>query len=871
MKSTLLLAAFTYLSSLRESYHFPPFDAFCLLFLEQMAILQFCWIPLLMLILCSHKPCLLASSLKFHHQETPSIEYTYDRFREVEDKCGPLISSRSELAPDDARGWRIKEELSFTNGDWSQDPGPAPLMPFQDYQNDYPGKENILKLASFQVVDVDRVRRMRDAVSISGVLNLAIGRGIQYMSLHFKSWSPEFYMQPGHSRLTIVFEGVYAESEGEWLMCLLGTAKMLNRRHPFIDSPMEPMEGLGQSYGDQARALNPSLLQDDQIILVVKYPKAFTLTGRGIWGEMRSLNERSDIRHFDRVGISSLLTGGHLKYQFGTKELLKRACDPYPYRDKSLAEEEQLAALFTGDSFCNDLQQFVFNVIFNAVPGNGRINKDQESDPFGFKLDCERLSLLIQDLRCSSRSDQSEMTANVSAVFRIFPSRENPEMSEFRAGLKGSLALSAEGTWRSSSGQLCMVAGIVELSSSIPDNCNYRISLYMARTFSLTHRSIVFGAISRIREMGGRRLDYHSSLRFEMPDICISPESNHWNGPNRSYKYSRILEASSLQKQRSPSVLGMLQRKFFLQYPTLNMGYLPSLSSLSAKLSLCVFADPQSPFTMDNRALFNLHVLSLGSFFSWYHENDPKVEKFLEKSYLEEGIPIAGHLSISGGSFAENMSISLAFEGLYSQASGKMSLVACRDMHSFQMVLTADSSLSLEGGKDCLVEAEIQYPPQNFGWLMNPAVKIFITSKRTHQDPLYFPPVNLRTPWTESRNRSDIMYREKFEATLQIFLLLVSILCIFSQLKYKAGSSSSGFLSLSMLGIQVIGYLVPFISGNEVLLKGAAFLLSPSYHLKDTAGFEFEKFSYLSSVIRILLLVAFLLTLRLSQKVWDSR
>lgn len=66
-----------------------------------------------------------------------------------------------------------------------------------------------------------------------------------------------------------------------------------------------------------------------------------------------------------------------------------RACVPYPYGDKSLTKEEELV-LFRGDSFSNDHQQFVFNGIFNFVPTkdyNGRTDKNQQSDPFGFKFD----------------------------------------------------------------------------------------------------------------------------------------------------------------------------------------------------------------------------------------------------------------------------------------------------------------------------------------------------------------------------------------------------------------------------------------------------------------------------------------------------
>lgn len=59
----------------------------------------------------------------FENWDDPSVVYTYNRFAEIQEKCGPVLSPASELKPDDDRSSRIKKELSFVNGDWEQESG----------------------------------------------------------------------------------------------------------------------------------------------------------------------------------------------------------------------------------------------------------------------------------------------------------------------------------------------------------------------------------------------------------------------------------------------------------------------------------------------------------------------------------------------------------------------------------------------------------------------------------------------------------------------------------------------------------------------------------------------------------------------------
>lgn len=76
------------------------------------------------------------------------------------------------------------------------------------------------------------------------------------------------------------------------------------------------------------------------------------------------------------------------------------------------------------------------------------------------------------------------------------------------------------------------------------------------------------------------------------------------------------------------------------------------------------------------------------------------------------------------------------------------------------------------------------------------------------------------------------------------------------------------YTSLVMLSVHALSYSTPLIIGNEVLLKWKVFAPQSS----QTNDFEnLQHLQVLDSLIKILLLVALLLTLRLSQKIWGLR
>ncbi|KAJ4708356.1 DUF2921 family protein [Melia azedarach] len=754
--------------------------------------------------------------------DDPSVVYTYNRFTEIQHKCGPVLSSASELETDDNRGSRIKEELSFVNGDWDQESGGAPLMPFddRDKQRTSARPGSFSKLTSFWVVDVDPVRRAKDIVSVSGSMEIGI-TGHQPFNYR-PGWSPRFRMDPGFSSMTIPFEGVYIESEengGERLFCLLGTS-MMPTTNQFVPS-MEIADTYGYKFENQ-----PPLVQDDQIMLVLRYSKAFSLTTGNISGEMVSLRERSDFKYFDKVHISSHL-GRHSKYQFGAEELLSKACSPCTYQD-SLVDEDMV--LFKDDKFCDTLQPFLLNGMLDILPSWKSVGSNDDANklgPFvlskkGKTLDegSNNFRLIFQNVHCDPVIDESNKNAaRVFAFLRVIHPWQAGYKSLDRTGVSG-MTLSAEGMWRSSEGQLCMV-GCLGIVGTTSDRCNSRIRLYFPLTFSINQRGMVYGTITGFNGTESNSLWFGNTRH---PDLFTLGEYQRKMNLEWSYKYSKVAQAKSIRKRN--------------------------------ELSFLVYAVPHNfSNAQKQRIHVDLEILSLGSLFGRYRpwtRNYPVVEQSTDIN--AEMIEISGHLSITGENFNN---VSLAFEGIYDSTVGKMFLVGCRDVRIIQKNINKE--MHLEGGMDCLFEVEIEYPSRNARWLKNPEIGISIISKRRREDSLHTNPISLKTaPITYDEQFQDEIFRRTFEEILRVLMLIMAIVCTRSQLHYlNSVVDHIAYISSVMIYIPVVDYLSPLINGGEIFFKwkvshSQIYLLDPFM--------AYERFRILDYMIKVLSLYALLLT-----------
>ncbi|KAJ6427281.1 hypothetical protein OIU84_022805 [Salix udensis] len=830
---------------------------------------SFCWLLLLFDFTNSYST---ASASVFESTISESTtNYNYDRIDEVKKHCAPFLASASDLKPEVDTVYNIKEDLYFVDGDWRQEVGQAPLLPYIDPGNQHSNFSDFktpLDLASFWIMDVDRSHRLRKSVSVNGILVL----GTTLDSLGYKphDGSPHFQIWPGHTQLSISFQGIYTESKkngGERVMCLLGSTMFPSRE----SDSSNPWEWTKANYNQ------PPLLQDDQILLVLRYPMSFTLTNRVIQGEMKSLNSKSNLKYFDEVHILSQL-GQSVKYEFGSERFVSKSCAPYPYNDSFVNGGIDI---YKGTGFCEILGTITGEGAgpFTIVPNWRCDGTDAYCSKLGpFVSDKEikatdgsfkGVKLFMKTIKCEQKAAQGNASsARVAAVFRVIPQRENQYAVAMRSGLS-NMTVVAEGIWKSSTGQLCMV-GCLGLVDSDGSTCDSRICLYIPLSFSIKQRSIIFGSFSNT----SRSNDPYFPLSFEK---LVYPTElwNYFRNSHPYYSYSKIEQAGAILEKNEPFSFQTAVKKSLLQFPKVEdtETLITGLSLLAEDLTFhsSAFPDPLPRSQTKRPADFQIEVLSLGPLFGRFWNVSYGDEETLyhnEAQYTEKQLltNVSAQITLNGKAYS-NFSV-LFLEGLYDPPVGKMYLVGCRDVRASWNILL--ESMDLEAGLDCLIEVIVSYPPTKARWLVNPTARISISSQRSEDDPLYFSLVKLQTlPIMYRRQREDILSRSGVEGILRILTLSFAIACILSQLYYiQHGVDSVPFMSLVMLGVQALGYSLPLITGAEALFKRKS---SESY---ESSSYYLEKDQWLNVidyVVKLLVLAAFLGTLRLCQKVWKSR
>ncbi|RYR75807.1 hypothetical protein Ahy_A01g000387 [Arachis hypogaea] len=419
---------------------------------------------------------ILSLSASYNHNldESSEIFTYYGRAAEIGKHCSSYLSLASKLSPDANRGIKIKRELSFNYGDWEQEDGHATLMPFN--QSNRFEHSLALKLVSFKVVDVSSVPHFENTVSLGGIMSIGISDEGSYFPSH-KYFS--FTKRPGLSVLKIAFEGVYLQSNengNEHLMCLLGNTTL----------PVPVPEPF--NYDCNGNLLDYTLIQDDQILLVLRYPQTFNLTSRVVRGEMQSLKQEGSLAYFDNVHISSQLRH-YSSYQFSS-ELKSTSCDLYPYQQELTTHGAK--SLDTGYGFCSFLGQVIqqpFDVLqnYNDRHVASKLGPFHLGKEFSSNWTQENFRLLFQILMCEEEASTNDVqTARVSAVLRAFPASSPIYAWQERTGLSG-LTLFTEGTWNSATRKLCMTGCVSSVLDS--EECNYQISLHFPNVFSIKQRS----------------------------------------------------------------------------------------------------------------------------------------------------------------------------------------------------------------------------------------------------------------------------------------------------------------------------------------------------------------------------------------------
>ncbi|OEL17795.1 hypothetical protein BAE44_0021187 [Dichanthelium oligosanthes] len=691
------------------------------------------------------------------------------RFADVERHCQSVLSSAAELRPDTHRDGILKFHLSFMNGDWSQDAGQAPLLPFHGSHADAaaagPELFEPVPLASFMLFHMDTAPRRGAPTfffNVTGMLSFTITHNCCCSYYMEPRASQYFGLWPGVARLLVQFQGVYTEtrssgrsgddSGGERVLCMVGDAAL---PVPCTNSA----DNRAKNHGGDGN-FKPPVVADGNILLLLRYPKTRTLANRAVRGEMMSTSAKSDGAYFDTVRLVSQVPVGYDSgYQFQPEAAVVTGCsddDPLFHGGGDAMDMEHLNS---GASLCSIVDQSAPNKqVMELIPNLNCKGSDAFCSRVG-PFESSRLAtsamedtafthpaMVLHGLQCertSSIDGTIRLGTRVAAVFRYVPPWEDLPTAANRTGLNG-MTMSAEGVWNASTGRVCMV-GCLGVGN---EACHYRVTLSVRKTFSMTRRGNIAGKVTAVDGS-------HAPLLFQQR---VSPRfGRSWASPalpRMSYVYTKVEKAGELLRRSQPSGFrDSFVARSLLSYPNIAGAAddMPvSLSNLADDLNLCFRSVAKLPFVPEwiEEQFFELQILSIGTLVvgSYSHQFQRGYNMRMEQLggvNAVHGVEKQQILNVSAELTASRNFLSpspvMSLEGVYNPEDGRMYLIGCRNVHAPWRVLSKRRD-DLEDGMDCSIEVTVEYPPTIARWLMiRRAARVAISSTREEEDnPLHF-------------------------------------------------------------------------------------------------------------------------------------
>ncbi|KAF8670576.1 hypothetical protein HU200_050602 [Digitaria exilis] len=851
----------------------------------------------LLLNLALFLPCLLGavSSHPLSHLRMPTrpIHHDYTHFADVERHCKAVLSSATELRADGDFGRGRMHQLSFRDGDWSQDAGQAPLFPFHGTYADAAGVSpdpellEAVHLASFMLTHMDTVPGARTAFNISGLITFTITRNCccSYTEPRPRV-SPEFELRPGIAKLHVLLQGVYTETHssgngeddggGERVLCMVGDAVL----------PVRSSNGTdwAKNHGGESNLEPPAVVADGNILLVLRYPMSATLTTLAVRGEMMSTSATSDGAHFDTVRLVSHLAGGGYDsgYRFQSEDAVLDAVAGCS-EDRTVFHEDHDGGATElqnrGASPCDIVHQFApGSQMMEVIPNWNCKGTDafcSRAGPFETSRPATRAmqdmaftrsAIAVQGLQCKpTTSIDGTPAARVAAVFRYVPPWEHQPTAARRTGLSG-MTLSAEGVWNASTGRVCMVACLDGGGKEAA--CHYRVTLSVRSTFSMTRRG---SNIGQITAMDGS----HAPLLFQQR--VISPGLQRFGRPGLSYIYTKVEQARELlRRSEATGFRDTFVAKSLLSYPNI-AGFaddLVGLSVLADDINLRFQGMEKQPFVPEwiEDSFCELQILSVGNLIGCYSAEFQQQFQGGSRLRIEQlgRVPavqrqqllnVSAEFTASRNNFLSPSPV-MSLEGVYNPEDGRMYLIGCRKVHAPWRVLT--KRRDLEEGMDCSIEMTVEYPPTTTRWLISRTAKVSVVSTRDEDDPLYFHETELRPlPVVYREQRRDELTEPMVEGLLCATMLSSAIAATVCQLRHiESHADVAPYVSLVMLGVQALGYSLTLVMDAKML---------PAWPAQSYKPYADHLSWNMDCSVKALTLAALLVTARLAQKVWRSR
>ncbi|KAH9560968.1 hypothetical protein CY35_06G137300 [Sphagnum magellanicum] len=719
---------------------------------------------------------------------------------------------------------RLAKAISFSKGDWQQFPNAPPILPFNasdERQSRAANQLDPVHLASFSLTNFQG-----EEGRISGYLLLEITtsnnvKDNRFHGFHNFSNDEAFQSQRGYSALKIDLEGLMHETKEDITLCMLGCTMLPSS----LDSA--------------------SLLEEDcNVMFQMQYPKKLSLTRSVIRAQVTSLLNAGEKHHFHPINVTALPPINRMPpYEYTVPDVIDQICSNV--KSETLAMEEDSFPRFA----LRRLFRYDFSVGFDVQPSLDCSKSEAFCDnmgPLGSTVgqgeNLPHNALAIPVFRYT-RISAAEI--HVSALLQFHHGGGEIVYHHHGAFTLNDRTLVAEGLWKSETQQTCMVACPAEVViANVSRDCNIRICLQFEAGLSLEKRSIISGTISSTllnNESGA-----FNPLSFSMPLHRLRPLRFQVQGLSR-YTFNHIEEAHKFGEKFKPDNAQSTVKTTVFRYPTLHGNDSKDYIRLGEELSINSLLTQRSG--QDQNLRFRFQVIAIGDHLTIGDESDMlldtiDMEPLKPPRKLINPLRLAAHLRIYEGheyDLQEASTAVYAAEGLYEPNDGKMYMVGCRPVNASWSVLR-DNKKSLNGSLDCSLTLYLEFPSKIGAWISSARVKVWIQSTRTVADPFHFNPIYYETfPIMYMEQPDEVFSRRNIEGALNAAAFSGMILGLVGQLFHMShNQDSASFISLTMLGLQGIGYMIPLFTDEDPISK-------------------------------FLALVALLLILRLIQRVWKQR
>ncbi|KAJ1376562.1 hypothetical protein SESBI_49809 [Sesbania bispinosa] len=416
-----------------------------------------------------------------------------------------------------------------------------------------------------------------------------------------------------------------------------------------------------------------------------------------------------------------------------------------------------------------------------------------------------------------------------------------------------NVTLVGEGWWDEKKNQLCISAcrflGMAESVASVHvGDCSTRMSLRFPKVWSIKEASSIVGQIWSNKTLGDS--GYFKGV------ILRSPQDQRTGISGIKYEYSQLDKARQLCPRQEP-----LNNKG-IRYPdaySSDMRFDMSVRNSNRKIAWgysvpLVVNDQIQQWNLDETLL----------------SNSSNSHPFISTNFSNAGLyNVSYKISINllpNAKLGEEKSllnttnstetVHVSAEGIYNAEAGSLCMVGCRNLGSQNQIPTPNSV-------DCEIIVKFQFPPlnanNNGGY-----IKGSIESKRKSSDPLYFKRLDLTSAAFYTAEAKEIFRKIDMEITM--ILVCTTLACVFVGLQLyhvKRNPDVLPLISFIMLLILTLGNMIPLVLNFEAL-----FTQNPDKK-NSLLGNEWLEVNEIA--VRVIVMVAFLLQLRLLQITWSAR